>query len=318
MKILILATDHTGTLLYNRLKEEGNECILFNPYHKDNGIAAIRSLANAISLRPAIAIVCSAVFQKESELLRLQGIKVLGGLLLQNTLETNDNILPAFCKAYGLRMLKPTTKILGPISTEVWFSNGKPLYQYIGYIKQDRFLAGDMGPSVDAESIVYWGYSNRDCDIVNRLFDNGLFKFLKEIKYAGPFAIDSLISEDDLYPYVVKIVPRIQAASLVGLLSLLDSPLTLIINQLLHEEKPSILLKDEFSVSVKISQPPYPYIKHEGFVKYITATGPHWMDARKMLIKEAKLLDRNTVQFRIDGGIQGEYYEKFRERIDLN
>ena len=318
MNILILSTDYTGIILYKQLEKEGNTCYLINPYHKHNGIQTIPSISLAITKNLALGIVCSSELSGLLGILKAKQVPLLCASQLSMKLELDQKVLIQFCKTYGLRLLKDTTKVIGPLSSEIWFSAGEPLYQYFGYIKQDKFLAGDMGPDVDGESVLFWGYENRNIEPINRLFNNGLFDFLKSIKYTGPFAIDAMISEDDLYPYITKIVPRFRASSLIGLLSLIDIPLSEIINHLVAGEKLSILTKDAFSVSVKISEFPYPYVPHEGLVKYITDTDKDWVEARRKLKTQVKDLDKNKVQFRIDGGMQGDYYEKFRAISYLN
>lgn len=317
MKFLILSNDYTGTILYERLKEEGNEPILYNPYHKDNGISSIGSLGLAINQRPDIAVACNTGFLRECKILRDLNIKIFGGTFFQDQVELNKDIMTKLCKQHKVRLLKETTNVECPLSTEVWFSNGEPIYQYLGYIKQTKFLTGDLGPEVDCESVVLWSYSNRDCEPVKRIFDKGLFEALKTIKYTGVFALDSFISSDDSFPYIFKIIPRLQSGILAAMLEIYRDDMGKLIYNILNQLQCSILLENKIACSVAISRPPYPY-SYSGLIKYITASDSDWHIARGNIAAKIKELNIPQLQYRIDGCIQAQDYDRLKAQSYLN
>lgn len=317
MKFLIISSNHTGEIIYKRLEQEGNECLLFNPYHKDNGISAIASLGLAISKKPDLAIICNTGFTREAAILQNAKINVLGGTQFQDKLELDRLVLQKLCKMHKIRLLKVSTKVECPLSVEVWFSLGEPLYQYFSYIKQEKFLAGDLGPTVDCESIVYWGYDNRDVEIVNRIFEHGLFDVLKLIKYSGVIAFDTFISKDDLNPYVYAARCYQASYSLIALLEIYDGLFGRLLFDTFSGIKTSILVQDKLSLALTISIPPYPY-SMKGFVKYLVASNTSWLEARNNLAQQIKELNILQLQYRIDGGMQGQDYNKLKEMSYLN
>lgn len=313
MKFLVLSNDYTGTVVCKRLKQEGHEYLYINPFHRNNGINTTTNIYVAIQQKPDAAIICNTGFTVQHQLLKSKNIPVFGGTLFQEQVELEEQIMYKICKEYHIRLLKDTTKIAYPLSTEIWFSCGDPLYQYINYIKQNKFLAGDLGQDVDGESVVLWSNPTREVEAVKRIFENGLFDILKVIKYTGVFALDAYISEDDHYPYIVKIIPRLQAPVLVAMLELFDGNFGQLINQILENRLPSIILSEKIAISVAVSQPPYPF-ENSGLIKYVVGSNLDWMLARKQIASQLKEMTSSikNIQFRIDGGIQGQHLNELR------
>lgn len=317
MNFLVLSNSITGSILCHRLESEGHKYFYVNPFHRSNGISTIHNIYSAINNHIDAAIICDTGFTKENYILSQKGIPILGGTIFQDKLELDAEYLPKFLKQYNIRLLKPTTKKLLPISTELWFSDGNPLYQYLGYIKQTKFLAGDLGVDVDCESLVYWGYENRCVEAVKRIFEGGLFDILKEINYTGIMSFDSYVSEDDSYPYVFKAIPRLQAAPLLCMLELYVDNFGNFLLDLLHKESPTLLLKEDIAIAVAVSNPPYPY-NQEGFIKYLVSSDIDWITARNKIGKEIKELSIPNIQYRIDAGYQAKYLDELKRINYLN
>jgi hypothetical protein len=308
MKFLILSSDPTGAILVNRLIQERHEAELF------------RNIPHAVHFNPDLVVCCTPHSLSIVRQLSKLGLKILGGTQLQADLELDRAIKEKFCKSFGIRFLKETTKKFIPLSVEIWFAQGEPLYKYFSYIKQTRFLAGDLGVETDCQSIVFWAYQNRASEAVERIFGNGLFDFLKQIKYSGPFAVDSFISVDDHYPYCYQIYPRLQSHSLYCLTVLLNQDISYLLLRMseLENEKAeplSLILENKIIVAVLLSTPPYPYKQHGEFLKYVSALGDTPKEARNNLkdkIIEEHIADIPNIQFRIDAGKQGEYVEELK------
>lgn len=311
MNFLILSKSYCGNVIYKRLKEENHDVWLCNPYGSRNGISVISNIYVALNNHIDAAIVTDTGFTKEAHILENKGIKVFGGQELQDKLELDTEAAQKLCKRYGLRLLKTTTNILMPLSITLWFANGEPLYQYIASIKQTKFLTGDLGPDVDCESIVLFSYPNRDVEVVDRIFNHGLFDALKAIHYTGIFTLDTFISSDDKYPYISKVIPRLETGLCVALLEVLDAQFGELILKIINKEEVSIILKDTISCAVAVSVPPYPY-NQEGLITYIVSSGDNWIEARRKAGKKIRELNIENIQYRIDGGMQGEHIETLK------
>lgn len=303
MNFLVISNSNTGSIVVKRLKEEDHNVYYVNPFHRNNGISALPSIYRCLSSSIDCAIICDTGFTKENSLLQQKKIPTFGGQAFQDQLELDKEKQQLLCKQYKIRLLKETTKILYPLSTEIWFCNGEPLYQYLNYVKQYKFLAGDLGLDVDCESVVMWSNLDRNVEAVNRIFQAGLFDFLLAIKYTGIFSLDAYISKDDLYPYVFNIIPRLQAGPLSCMLELYNGKFGNLIADLLCNKPQSIILQDKIAIGVAVSQPPYPYGNY-GLYKYITSVGDDWVLIRKDIARQIKEITLPNIQYRIDGGIQ--------------
>lgn len=317
MKFLILSKDYTGKVLVDRLTKENHDVLIVDPNFKSNGISPISNVHMGISHNPDCAILCSNDFITEYHLLHSKNIPTFGINPLGYALDMDNNIARQFCIDNKIRVAKETTKVKYPLSTEIWFAKGNPLYQYLGYIKQTKFLAGDLGLDVDCESVVLWPYQNRDVPAVDRLFGGGLFALLEKIKYTGVMAFDAVISIDDLYPHIKSIKPRIQSPVLLAMLELYKDNFGDLLLSIVQGEQRSILLIDKVAIAVCVSQPAYPY-EYSGLIKYLVASDVDWMVARKDIAKQIKQLDIPNIQYRIDAGLQAEHIEDLKKIKYIN
>ena len=313
MIFLILSKDYTGTIVCERLKKEGHTYYYVNPTHRNNGISTIANIHLALVSHIDCCIICSTGFNVEQNIIVKKGIPCFGGTEFQDKIELDSLVLERLCKQYNIRLLKKTTNTSYALSTEIWFSNGEPLYQYFNYMKQAKFLAGDLGVDIpEGETVVFWANANRNVEAVKRIFENGLFEALKTIKYSGIFALDSYISIDDNYPYIFKVYARLQAPVLTAMLELYKNNFGNLLYSISTNDNQSILLEDSIALSVSISQPPYPY-DYSGLVKYLVTSNIDWFVARKQMAKKIKELDISNIQYRIDGGMQGAELEQLKK-----
>lgn len=244
----------------------------------------------------------------------------------------NVNLLgdcSSFARAYGLRVIKPTTKWIYKIQLEIWFCNGDPIYQYNISVIQDRFLCGDIGPEVEPQSIVTYPIKNSECNIVNRLFTKDLLRFFKTAEYNGPISILAAISEDDGYPYFVKFQPGFQL-SCYNVFALLETEgIGELLSNIVHQNNPKIYMHPQYACMLCYSYFPYPFstivnghrfesevqntqisniYPHNNIRAYVTGQHTEWKEARKIaynLIPKDK-----DLQYRIDGGIQANILDK--------
>jgi len=208
----------------------------------------------------------------------------------------DGNFARSFAAAYGIRVPKELQleTYRFPLYTQLNFDHGKPIYPPIGYLLQDKFLAGDLGPTTDGESCVLWLYKDRYAPSVRRLFTDDLLRVLKKNEYHGPLSIKAIISKHDNFPYFIQFIPN-ENMSHYGL------------SQLSYSEK-----EDEIACTMKITLPSYPYNGHPAPI-YLSASHIDWKVAR-LKVKEAidKLDPSKDWQYRIDGCIQGRWLERLK------
>ncbi len=201
----------------------------------------------------------------------------------------DTNFSKSFAAAYGIRVPKELQleTYRFPLYTQLLFNKGEPTYPPIGYLLQDRFLAGDLGPTTDGESCVLWEYTDRYAPPVRRLFTDDLLRVLKTNEYDGPLSIKAIISKHDNFPYFVQFIPHQNISYYAW-----------------HELK-----EDEVACTVKVTLPNYPYNGHPE-PKYISASHIDWEQARLLVKKKIDELGPGDWQYRIDGCIQGRWLNR--------
>jgi len=195
----------------------------------------------------------------------------------------------SFAAAYGIRVPKELQLETYRFSlyTQIRFINGEPNYPPIGYLLQDKFLAGDLGPTTDGESCVLWKYKDRFAPAVRRLFTDDLMRVLKTNKYDGPLSIKAIISKHDNFPYFMQFIPHKNISEYAWL----------------------ELKEDEIACTIKVTLPNYPHNGHPE-PKYISASHPNWEKARLLVKEKIDKLGPGDWQYRIDGCIQGRLLER--------
>jgi phosphoribosylamine-glycine ligase len=372
MKFLVISKYHNGLALAKRLLDEGNEVYLFNGNHLYNGIVnKVKTIDEGISKNPDIAIFTTSNLDYTKVI--QAGIKIFGAGPLENKLENDKLFANKFAAAYGIRVPKyrefynveSATKHLQltkdkyiirrmndkfisqkfingicEINLEIWFCNGQPIYQYNGSMEQDQFLAGDLGNYIGTQSCLLWGYQSKNIQIVNDIFKDGLFDILKKNDYTGILNVHCIINENDHYPYFLKFNTSFRYPAIYNLLEIMKGEFGKLINDIVNNQNPKIELKENMSVSMAISVPPYPYAvngisvnKQEiifnkedrehiwfhdiydndllkiaglsGLIGYITASDTSWKTARLKMAKIMRSMNIDNIQYRVDAGVQG-------------
>jgi len=142
------------------------------------------------------------------------------------------------------------------VSTEVWFSLGKPLEGPNGTIEMKKFLTGNLGPATGCESSVVWPYQSLEAPIVSATIAK-LFPILEKLKYTGPLDINSIVTEDGTV-YFLEFTPRFGYSAFYALIPLLKGNLGDFLMELAVGEAKKVEMSQAFGMSLTISIPPYP------------------------------------------------------------
>src|SRR5437660_2777935 len=70
------------------------------------------------------------------------------------------------------------------ISTEVWFSHGKPLLPYNSTFENKKFLPGDLGPATGCETSAVFSYLSSSPKIIEKTMRK-IFPLALQMKYTG-------------------------------------------------------------------------------------------------------------------------------------
>jgi phosphoribosylamine--glycine ligase len=142
------------------------------------------------------------------------------------------------------------------ISTEVWFSNGKPVFPANGEMEAKKLMAGDIGPNTGCMGCVTWFYPIAEPRIVQQTLKK-LYPPLAAIGYTGPLDINSIVTEDGEANFL-EFTARFGYSSVYSLSSIMNTPLSELLYKCAEGTMKKIDFKSEFGLSCTISIPPYP------------------------------------------------------------
>lgn len=143
------------------------------------------------------------------------------------------------------------------ISTEVWFSNGKPVLPANGTMETKKFMDNDMGPNTGCSSSTVWFYDRKEPKIV-QLTLKRLYPLIERLKYTGPLDINCIVSDKDHKPNGLEWTARPGYSAIYAYLRLLKKDwaenLYLMANGQLEEWD----YRPGFGYAVRATMPPYP------------------------------------------------------------
>lgn len=245
-------------------------------------------------------------------------VKPLGNKITTLTLVSQDPLnrpLISIAKNLGEELVPCLVqdKVSGTeISTEGWF-NGKSFTCFNHTIEHKRLLEGDHGPQTGCMGNTVW-VCKEDELVKQALLP--LEAFLQRAKYIGPLDVNCIVTEKEVYflEYTTRFgYDAIQALSELVRGQLFD----LLWKTAVQEEPPSF--KDEYSMAVRLSMPPYP---NEGAEKL---KGVQVLDIqeparRHMHLSDVRLTDGVETLAGIDGVIgcataRGATIQECRRRV---
>lgn len=142
------------------------------------------------------------------------------------------------------------------ISTELWFSNGNPVWPANSTLEDKHFLAGGLGQRTGCEVSLVYHYNGNGSKIVEKTIKK-LFPLLKYSKWTGCIDVNCIVSEDDHEPYFLEFTPRIGYSAIYAYMAILGIPVSDYFHRLSRGTF-TIPFKNLWGSSLKISIPPYP------------------------------------------------------------
>lgn len=139
------------------------------------------------------------------------------------------------------------------VSTEAWF-NGRDFYLINGTIEEKKFMNDRHGPNTGCAGNLVWIYENEPA-----VFKQGLGlmrEWLNEYKFRGMIDLNTIVSESKVYG--LEWTPRFGYDAAPTLFSIINSDLGEFLHQIASGDVPSLMFKNKFAASVRLSIPPYP------------------------------------------------------------
>ena len=141
------------------------------------------------------------------------------------------------------------------ISTELWFSNGEPIYPGNSTFEVKKFLAGELGQRTGAETSLVFHYGNGSKIIEKTI--RKLFPLMRHSKWTGPVDVNCIVSEDDYEPYFLEWTPRLGYSAIYAFTAILGLPISEFFSKVSRGTF-TIPFKHLWGSALKLSIPPYP------------------------------------------------------------
>lgn len=142
------------------------------------------------------------------------------------------------------------------ISTELWFSDGNPIWPANSTFEDKKFLAGGLGQRTGCETSFVFHYEGSQSKIIDKSIRK-IFPLLKYTKWTGCIDVNMIVSEVDREPYFLEFTPRIGYSAIYGLMAILGIPISEFFYRVSRGTF-SIPFKSLWGSSLKVSIPPYP------------------------------------------------------------
>lgn len=142
------------------------------------------------------------------------------------------------------------------VSTEVWFSHGRPLNGPNGTMEVKKFMTGNLGPATGCEASIVWPYQSLATPIVTATIAK-LYPILAKIKYTGPLDINSIVTEDGTV-YFLEFTPRFGYSAFYALIEMMPSNLGEFLAEVANGASTEVVMDKSFGMALTLSIPPYP------------------------------------------------------------
>lgn len=142
------------------------------------------------------------------------------------------------------------------ISTELWFSDGNPIWPANSTFETKKFLAGELGQRTGCETSLVCHYEGTQSKVIDKTIRK-IFPLLKRMQWTGPVDVNAIVSEDDKEPYFLEWTPRLGYSAIYGFMAMLGMPISEFFYKV-SKGTFTIPFKTLWGASLKLSIPPYP------------------------------------------------------------
>jgi len=146
------------------------------------------------------------------------------------------------------------------LSTEVWFSDGLPVFPPNGTMEEKKFMAGNIGPNTGCQGSIVWPYPVAEPRIVQQTIKK-LYPALKAMQYNGCLDINTIVGEDGK-AYFLEFTSRFGYSAIYALAEILNDDLGKVLYECAKGTLKKMDIRTEFGMAIRLSVPPYPLESH--------------------------------------------------------
>lgn len=152
------------------------------------------------------------------------------------------------------------------ISTEQWFSKGKPLYPCNGTFETKKFAVDNLGPNTGCQTSVVFNYSVKRPRLVNELLRK-IYLLLEKSEYSGPFDMNAMVGNDGKI-YWLENSARMGYNAFYAFCETIEVPYGKFISGICDGEFESLPVSTGiFGYSIRVSVMPFPWSSEDKTVR---------------------------------------------------
>jgi hypothetical protein len=142
------------------------------------------------------------------------------------------------------------------VSTELWCSDGVPLYPANSTWETKKLLAGELGVRTGCEVSLVTHYEGHSGHLLNATVGK-LLPLLKYSRWTGPIDVNAIVDEETKRPYFLEFTPRIGYSAIYAFMAILGMPMSEFLYRVSRGTF-TIPFKGAWGSSLKLHVPPYP------------------------------------------------------------
>ena len=155
------------------------------------------------------------------------------------------------------------------LSTEIWYTHGKPIPFPNATIEVKKFMYGNVGQATGAMAAIMWCYPTRQPRVVQQGLKR-LQILLEKKDYTGPLDLNAIIHKEKVYG--LEFTPRFGYNALYGWLPLLKEDLGAALYRMANGDTTPLRLDSGFGCALRVSIPPFPLDDNKDTAKIYAAT----------------------------------------------
>lgn len=142
------------------------------------------------------------------------------------------------------------------VSTELWCSDGVPIYPANSTWETKKLLAGELGVRTGCEVSLVSHYEGRSGKLLQGTVEK-LLPLLKYSRWTGPIDVNAIVDEETKRPYFLEFTPRIGYSAIYAFMAILGIPISEFFYRVSRGTF-TIPFKAMWGTSLKLHVPPYP------------------------------------------------------------
>jgi phosphoribosylamine--glycine ligase len=151
------------------------------------------------------------------------------------------------------------------VSSEIEFSNGRPLYPIVYTFETKKRDVNDLGPTVGSSTSVIFRSDKSEPYIVQKFFKK-IYLLMEKLRYTGPLDINCIVNNTGVYG--LEFTPRLGWNFMYAFIELLDIPIGEYFIKLAEGSLDKVPLKDGYGYAINVVLPEYPSDDYDVFKKY--------------------------------------------------